>query len=164
MAVPRAFGSDNSRACAFRGVRAMSGTHLSSVVTPEVTGAVGSAYSRTPSGGGPLPPLEFEMPVAVCPLPTISHARGAPPPEGPHVHREKIPLCHSHPTSSCPPQQWCLVSLVGLSLLLCSLSCSALLPSPWHTAPHPMACCSLAPQAVSTQPTLVLFPELTSEA
>ena len=36
-----------------------------------------------------------------------------------------------------------------------SLSYGALLPSPWHTAPYPL-------QAVSTQPTIVLFLEVTS--
>jgi len=37
------------------------------VVTPEVTGALGSASSWTPSGGGSHPTLEAEMAMVVFP-------------------------------------------------------------------------------------------------
>ena len=40
---------------------------LSSVLSPDVTGAAGSSYSWTPSGGGPCPSLESEMAVVVSP-------------------------------------------------------------------------------------------------
>ena len=66
----------------------------SSVLTSEMTGAVGGASSQTPRGGWPHPHLESEMTAVVC--------------------------------------------------------------------PHPLVHCSQAPQAVYTEPTLVLFPELTS--
>ena len=41
-------------------------TMPSSVVPSEVIGATSSAYSQTPSGGGPHPPLESEITAVVC--------------------------------------------------------------------------------------------------
>ena len=37
-------------------------------------------------------------------------------------------------------------------------------PQLWHSTPQPMTHCNFAPQAVSTQPTLVVSPELTLRA
>ena len=68
------------------------------------------------------------------------------------------------PSSSLPPQQWHLASPAGLDLLLGSLWCGVPLLSPWRTTPPPMAHCSLAPQAVPTQPAPVLSLGLTSRA
>ena len=68
--VPEAFGSGSGRVCEFPGSESNNRwclvTMPSSVVPSEVIGATSCAYSWTPSGGLPCPPLESEMTAVVC--------------------------------------------------------------------------------------------------
>ena len=74
-----------------------------------------------------------------------------------HVHAQVQGVCYGGPPLLfSPPQQWPLASPVGLDL---SQVPSAVV---FHTPPPPVAHCSLAPQAVPTQPAPVLSPGLTS--
>ena len=67
---------------------------------------------------------------------------------------ENIPMA-VHP-SFLPPKQWCLASPVGFDLIPVSLGCSL-----YHSSPQSLAHHSLAPQAISTQPTLGFILDLT---
>ena len=69
----------------------------------------------------------------------------------------KIFLWQSYPSSFCPTLQWCLASLVGPGLFLCSLSCGIPLRSPWYSILYSL---KMSPHGS----TLVLFQELTSKA
>ena len=60
-----------------------------------------------------------------------------------------------HPSTLCSPQQWHLASPA-------SPAGPDLLPQLWHSTPQPVVHRVLAPQVVSTQPTLVPSPELIS--
>ena len=99
--------------------------------------------------------LWFPVAGATGILPPIACSRGAPPSKVHVCTQKKIPMV-VHPSSFCPPQQWHLASPMGSDLLLSFLSYGVLLPSQAH--------CSLTPQAVSTQPILVLSPELNAGA
>ena len=82
--------------------------------------------------------------------PPVACTRGPAPSESLCIYRE-VPMV-VHPSSSHPAQQWQLVAPPpGFSWL-------------WHSIPQHMAHHSLAPQAVSTQPALVLSLQLTSGA
>ena len=143
--------------CVLRGLRAMGGTLLQCppVPMPQVTGVVGGAYSQTHSGGAPHPPLKSEMPAVVwrhCP---IAHTRGSLPSESLSVLRERYSYDGPALTPlAFPTMMPCLSCVPKTSLVL--PCCGALFPS----------CCvtPLVPQAVCTQPDLVLSPKLTSEA
>ncbi len=69
--LPRAFGSGSSRAGVFPGVREHQQVVFSHSAllcgALEVNGAASGICSWTPSGGEPLPPLEPEITVVVCP-------------------------------------------------------------------------------------------------
>ena len=65
--------------------------------------------------------------------PPVAYSRSGLPSESLCMCREI--LMAVSPSSSCPPQQWCLASPVDPELLLDSLSFGILLPSPWHTSP-----------------------------
>ena len=117
-ALPRAFGSGEQQGgCVPRGVRAtMCGAPLQYplfLLTYEVTGGTGGAYSQTPSGGNPHFTLVSQMTVVVCPChlqimqgvlsrsqlpaalsPPVACSRGAPPSESPCMHS---------PMAVCPP-------------------------------------------------------------
>ena len=152
-----------------------------SVLMPEITGAAGGACSKNPRGGRPCSPLESEMSVVVYAhtrgaLRSVAHTRGCPVALSPHmrqlagcspcqrcpatenlhVHRKYIPTV-VYPSSSHPPQQWCLASPAGPGLLPNPLSCCVLFPSLQYI-------CSLSPQDISIQPTLGLSQELTARA
>ena len=134
------------------------------VLNSEVTGATGRTCSQAPSGGEPEPPLESEETVVVCPSPyCLAHTgvKKCLPIHSPTLWESlcverKIFLGWSSPPPLPSPTNVCCFSS-GPDLLPGSLSCDALLPSPWHTAPQ-------LPESVSTQPTLVPAPELTSGA
>ena len=77
-----AFGSGNGSVCVLRGVRATTGwcsiAVTSSVLTSEVTWALGGACSWTPTGYGPCLPLESEMIVVVPPPRTCRPLKSCP--------------------------------------------------------------------------------------
>ena len=64
--VPRAFGSGSSKVCEFPGEREQQQVVFNLNASSEVIGAAGGAYSGTPSGSGPCPPLESVITVVVC--------------------------------------------------------------------------------------------------
>ena len=108
----------------------------SSAMTPEMTGATGGACSWTPSGGRPCPPLEgCEMAVVIFPL-CPYHMQEAPwsPRAYTYICWEKYSYGSPTPPTLKLPNNGTLLLLWGQGLLLCSLCCGALLPSPWHTA------------------------------
>ena len=110
-----------------------------------------------PSGGRPRPPLESEMTVVVYaqPIAHTSDCQRRPTTESPHVCRKRY-SCGSLPLLLSPSP----------TMVPC-FSCGPRpprFPQLWLSAPQPVVYHSLAPQAVSTQPTLVLSPELTSRA
>ena len=102
--------------------------------------------SWTHSSGGPCPPLESEMTVELCP--TICS------------------LFKRHPTT--PIFIWLsylalpLLSQIMAPCFFCGHRLPPSSPRLWCSTPQPMFPCSLAPQAVSTQLTLVLSLKLTS--
>ena len=124
----------------------------SSVVTLEVTWVMGGACSWTPNGGGPCPPLESKMDVAVFPPPLLlAHAkvpcsrraqirstlpptacgRDAPLPESSYIHREK----YSYGGSAPPPPA--LPNNGTLLLLWAQASCC--IPWLWSSTPQTVA-------------------------
>jgi len=69
--LPRTFGSGNSMAVVFPGVRehqkVVFGHNAILCSASEVNGAAGGVCSQTPRGQEPLPPLQPEITVVVCP-------------------------------------------------------------------------------------------------
>ena len=121
--------------------------------------------SQSLSGGGPCPLWSLIWlwwlahstlsPCKRCPAAYSLHKRCPAAWEPTHVQR-KIVLWWSAPLPLTLPKNDTLLFL-QVQVSIWALS-SVALHSPAHGA------CSLAPEAVSSQPTLVLFPELTSRA
>ena len=137
----------------------------SSLLTSEVTRAAGGTCSQTPSGGGPCLLLVSEM-TAVFVSAGCRSDKKCPLLPSP----ENLPVCRERYYYGGLP----LLVLAFPTVVPC-FSCGPRPPPGfpwlWHSAPQPMAFsspiflyCSLAHQALCTQPTLVHFPELTSEA
>ena len=173
-AAPRAFGSGSSRALAFLGSESNKRWHsvtvLSSALILEVTGTQVVPIRRPLVVVGPwsLRWLQWFIPTTHSPCkryPSIltphkrypaafSQCKKHPTAESLHLHRERcsygnLPLLISSSPKMVP----------GFS---CRPRTPPLLPWLWHSASQPVVHCSLAFQAVSTQPTLVLSPELAS--
>ena len=81
--VPRAFGSGTAGCVSSQGSESNNRYCLITMSSSEVTGAASGAYSGTPSGSGPCPPLESVITVVVCPA-TCRPREKHPVPLSPH--------------------------------------------------------------------------------
>ena len=141
------------------------GLQVVKVLDPLVV--VGHAYlwSQDNCGGLPLPSIDHtrstpshlahagDATPPACARGSVAASNGSSLPITPPS--ESLRMCRGRNSYGNPPHfllpyptQRCLPGFAGL----------------WHSAPQPLVCYSLAPPAVSTQPTLVLSLELTSGA